>query len=85
MSKPAFLDDFQQKLADFMRNSPVADVDRNLRAALTQGLSKLDVVTREEFDVQADILARTRAKVAELEARIAALEAARDAPTTPAA
>jgi BMFP domain-containing protein YqiC len=42
---------------------------------LTQGFSKLDLVTREEFDIQSQVLAKTRAKLEALEARVAELEA----------
>ncbi len=54
---------------------------RNLRALLSAGLARLDVVTREEFDVQAKLLARTLEKLAALEARLAELERREAAPT----
>jgi BMFP domain-containing protein YqiC len=50
------------------------DLKKNLRANLEAGLAKLDLVTREEFDVQAAVLARTREKLARLEARVQELE-----------
>jgi len=50
------------------------EVEKNLRAALTAALSKLDLVTREELDVQAAVLARTRARLEELEKQVAELE-----------
>jgi hypothetical protein len=52
------------------------DINRNLRASLEAGLARLDLVTREEFDVQSAVLARSREKLAALEARIAELEQA---------
>ena len=52
-----------------------ADLQTNLRAVLQSALARLDLVTRQEFDVQAAVLARAREKLAALEARIAALEA----------
>jgi len=52
------------------------EVEKNLRAALTAALSKLDLVTREELDVQAAVLARTRARLEELEKQVAELEKA---------
>ncbi|QKT03793.1 accessory factor UbiK family protein [Ectothiorhodospiraceae bacterium 2226] len=52
-----------------------ADVDKNVRQALRSGLAQLDVVTREEFDVQMEVLARTRAKLEALEAKVMELEA----------
>ncbi|WP_049620770.1 accessory factor UbiK family protein [Frateuria defendens] len=51
------------------------DLRANFHDVLTQGLRRLELVTREEFDVQSQLLARTRAKVDELERRIADLEA----------
>ena len=52
------------------------DLRANFRDVLTQGLRRLELVTREEFEVQRDVLARTRARVEDLERRIAELEAA---------
>ncbi|MDR2195206.1 MAG: accessory factor UbiK family protein [Gallionellaceae bacterium] len=75
MLNQKFLDDISAKLNDALANSPVKDFEKNARALLAQGFSKLDLVTREEFDVQAEVLARARQKLDELEARIAALEA----------
>jgi BMFP domain-containing protein YqiC len=51
------------------------DLQANFRDALVQGLRRLDLVTREEFDVQSQVLARTRAKVDALERTVAELEA----------
>jgi BMFP domain-containing protein YqiC len=50
------------------------DVEKNLRAALQSALSKLELVTRDEFEVQAAVLQRTREKLEALEARVAELE-----------
>lgn len=50
------------------------DFERNAKSAVQGGLDKLDLVTREEFDVQAKVLERTREKLEALEARLAALE-----------
>ncbi|NWK43097.1 accessory factor UbiK family protein [Ralstonia pickettii] len=66
--------DFQNRVTEALRNSPAADIEKNVRAMMTQGFSKLDLVTREEFDVQSQVLARTRARLEELETRVAALE-----------
>jgi ubiquinone biosynthesis accessory factor UbiK len=52
------------------------DLRANFQDVLAQGLRRLDLVTREEFEVQTQVLARTRAKVDELERRVAELEAA---------
>ncbi len=73
MNKPS-LDDLADKLRALLAQSPAADLERNLRALLGQGLTRLDLVSREEFDIQREVLKRTRARVAELEREIAALE-----------
>jgi len=78
MAQPMDLfEDLQKKVADLLANSPAKDIEKNVRAVMAQGFAKLDLVTREEFDVQQEVLARTRAKLVELEARVVALEAAR--------
>ncbi len=79
MSRPAdMFEDLQKKVADLLANSPAKDIEKNVRAVMAQGFAKLDLITREEFDVQQEVLARTRARLTELEARVAALEAARE-------
>jgi hypothetical protein len=72
------LDDLSAKVSEAMKKSPAKDIEKNARALLTQGFTKLDLITREEFDVQAQILARTREQLSALEARIAELESRRD-------
>jgi ubiquinone biosynthesis accessory factor UbiK len=66
--------DFQARMSDLFKNSPAKDVERNVKAMLSQGFSKLDLVTREEFDTQTQVLVRTRARLEELERRVAELE-----------
>ncbi|MCX7893765.1 MAG: accessory factor UbiK family protein [Burkholderiales bacterium] len=75
MTPDTLLKELSGKLAEAMSASPAKDFEKNARAMLAAGFAKLDLVTREEFDVQAKVLARTREKLAELEARVAALEA----------
>ena len=75
MNKTNFFDDMQAKLNQVFENSPAKDIEKNVKAMLSQGFSKLDLVTREEFDIQAQVLARTRAKLEALEARVMELEA----------
>lgn len=75
MDKPNFFSDMQAKINQALENSPAKDIEKNVKAMLSQGFSKMDLVTREEFDVQAQVLAKTRAKLDELEARVAELEA----------
>jgi len=77
MLEPKHLDDLAQRLAGSLPKglqALQADIGRNLRATLEAGLAKLDLVTREEFDVQTAVLARTREKLTALEARVAELE-----------
>lgn len=76
MRTPTFnLDQIAQKLGEVFRQSPARDLEQNLKAGLTGWLSKLDLVTREEFDVQAEVLSRTREKLTQLDARLKELEA----------
>lgn len=74
-AKPSFLNELQDKLQQVMQSSPAKDLEKNVRAMLNQGFSKLDLLTREEFEIQAEVLARTRAKLEALEKRVAELEA----------
>lgn len=77
MSDTKFFDDLSAKLSELVKNSPARDIEKNVRALLMQGFAKLDLVTREEFDVQAEMLARARQQFTALEARVAELEAQR--------
>lgn len=72
--KPSFLQELQSKISEVMQQSPAKDIEKNMKAMLNQGFAKLDLLTREEFDVQAEVLARTRAKLEALEARVSELE-----------
>jgi len=62
------------RINELVANSPARDLEKNMRLMLGTFFSKLDLVTREEFDIQAKVLARTREKLEALEAKIAALE-----------
>jgi BMFP domain-containing protein YqiC len=75
MTKPNFFEDMQAKMQQAIENSPVKDIEKNVKAMMNQGFAKLDLVTREEFDIQAQVLAKTRAKLDALELRVAELEA----------
>ncbi len=74
-NRPSFLSELQDKVHQVLQQSPAKDLEKNMRAMLNQGFAKLDLLTREEFDVQVDVLARTRARLEALEARVAELEA----------
>ena len=80
MNKPNFFEDMQAKMQQAIENSPAKDIEKNVKAMMTQGFAKLDLVTREEFDIQAQVLAKTRAKLDALELRVAQLEAQRTQP-----
>jgi hypothetical protein len=69
------LGDIAARLAEAAANNPAREFEKNAKAVLTAAFAKLDLVTREEFDVQSEVLARARIRVAELEAKVAALEA----------
>jgi BMFP domain-containing protein YqiC len=75
---PRSLDELARRLADSVPpqlKAIKADLEQNFRGVLQAGLARLDLVTRQEFDVQSGVLARTREKLTALEARLAALEA----------
>lgn len=74
MEKTAFLDELQQRLAALVAGTPAEDLQKNLKALLTQQFARLELVTREEFDTQVQVLARTRAKLEALEEKVAKLE-----------
>lgn len=74
MLDPKLVEEITGKFAALMAASPARDFEKNVRALLTSALDRLDLVTREEFDVQRELLGRSREKLAQLEARIAELE-----------
>jgi len=77
MLDPKLFDDLARRLANALPTGVKElqeDAEKNLRAVLQASLSKLDLVTREEFEVQARVLARTREKLDKLEKTITALE-----------
>ncbi|MCB1790065.1 MAG: accessory factor UbiK family protein [Gammaproteobacteria bacterium] len=79
MLDPKLFDDLSKRLADGLPRGVQnlqEDVQRNLRSGLESALGRMNLVTREEFDVQQAVLQRTRAKLKLLEQRVAELEAA---------
>ena len=66
--------EIDQRLREVFAQSPAADLEKNLRALLASFFARLDLVTREEFDVQRQVLLRTREKLANLEKQISDLE-----------
>ena len=77
MLDPKILEDFGAKMSALLANSPAKDIEKNAKAVMSGVFSKLDLVTREEFDIQSEVLARTREKLKALEARVEALEKSR--------
>jgi len=80
---PFRIDDIARRLLEHLPpalRSMQADLDSNFRAVLRERLTKLDLVSRDEFDAQARVLERTRAQLEALEARLAALEGGAVAP-----
>ncbi len=77
MFNSKFLDEISSKLGELASSGPARDFEKNARALLAQGFAKLELVTREEFDVQAQVLSRAQERLAALEARVAELEAQR--------
>ena len=75
MLDPKKMEEFSAKLGAIIAASPVADIEKNARALLSTFFTKLDLVSCEEFDIQAQVLQRTREKLEALEARVAKLEA----------
>jgi len=69
-----WLDDFQKNMSELLAKTPAADIERNMKALMAQTFARMDLITREEFDVQAALLARAIERIEALEARVQALE-----------
>lgn len=74
MIDPNVFEEFSARLSALIAASPAADIEKNARAMLSGLFSKLDLVSREEFDIQAQVLLRTREKMKALEERVTQLE-----------
>jgi ubiquinone biosynthesis accessory factor UbiK len=75
MNTKQFFDELQAKINQIIDSSPAKDIEKNVRALLTQGFAKLDLVTREEFEVQALQLSKMQERFEALEKRVEELEA----------
>jgi BMFP domain-containing protein YqiC len=75
MDRQSIFQDVQNRIAELIRSSPAADVERNVKAMLSQTFQRMDLVTREEFDTQVDLTVRLRQRIEALEAQIADLSA----------
>ena len=74
MLDPKVLEELSARLSAIVAASPAADIEKNARALLSGFFARLDLVTREEFDIQAQVLQRTREKLKALEERLDRLE-----------
>ena len=74
MLNPKTFDELAARIGQAIENSPAKDIEKNVKAMLASGFARLDLVPRAEFDVQAQVLLKTREKLEALEARLAALE-----------
>ena len=74
MLDPKVFEEFSNRLSTLIAASPAADIEKNARALMSGFFARLDLVTREEFDIQAQVLQRTREMLKALEERVARLE-----------
>ena len=74
MLDPKALEEFSAKFSALIKATPAGDLEKNVKAFLGSGLARLNLVTREEFEVQREVLAETRRRLAALEARVSELE-----------
>ena len=68
------IQEISDKISKIIENSPISDIEENINALLQSTFTKLDLITREEFDVQTQVLKRTRLKLEDLEKKIDALQ-----------
>lgn len=76
MINTQILEDLHNRVTSLLANGPAKDLEKNAKAMLAGVFNKMDLVTREEFDIQTQVLAKTREKLKALEARVEALEKA---------
>ena len=74
MFNSSFINDLSNKIRELVKNSPLDDMDKNIHALIQGAFTKMELISREEFDVQAEVLRNTRDKLATLEAKLAELE-----------
>ena len=68
------VEDLSSKIKETLSNSPISDFEHNIRALLQSAFTKMELVSREEFDIQAEVLRRAEQKLADLEKKLEALE-----------
>ena len=69
------LNEISNKIREIVKDSPLPDIEKNIDALLKGMFTKMELVTREEFDVQTEVLKRTRRKLEELEKKLSEIEA----------
>ena len=74
MKNLPFIEDLSLKIRESLKNSPAGDLEKNIHALLQSAFTKLALVSREEFDVQAEVLRQTQEKLNALEKQLSALE-----------
>lgn len=74
MKSTAWFEEFQKNVSELIAKSPAADIERNVKAFMGQAFTRMDLVTREEFEVQADLLSRAQVRIEALEQQLHALE-----------
>ncbi|MGM8060745.1 accessory factor UbiK family protein [Vogesella indigofera] len=84
MLSQKLFDEISNKISETIAASPAKDIEKNIKAMMGATFARMDLVTREEFDVQQEVLARTREQLTQLETRLQALEAAPAAGTAAA-
>ncbi len=74
MLSQKLFDEISNKISETIAASPAKDLEKNVKAMMAATFSRMDLVTREEFDIQQEVLAQTRAQLTELERRLVQLE-----------
>ena len=75
MNQPkAWFEEFQKNVSELIARSPAADIERNVKGFMGQAFNRLDLITREEFDIQADLLTRALSRIETLEKNAQTLE-----------
>ena len=75
MKHMPFIEEISSKINEMIQSSPLADVEKNINALIKGAFTKMELISREEFDVQAEVLRNTREKLTQLELKLAELEA----------
>ena len=74
MANNKLLEEISTRLSQLAASTPAADIERNAKALLSSFFSRMDLVTREEFELQRDMLAKAREKLTALETKVTELE-----------